>query len=82
MAATMKDAITVLQGLSDERQDELAEVILTLASDANATIADHHREEIARRFAEPFEAPDPVEVEDFFARHGAWAGRPFEEGVR
>ena len=71
MTAKMKDAIKVLHGLPDERQDELADVILTLASDANAAIGDRHREEIARRFAEPFEPADPVEVEDFFARHGA-----------
>lgn len=72
MVTKLDQAIESARQVPKDRQDMLADAIAALSATYAATeISSDHQAEIARRFTEPFVAADEIDVNNFFARHGA-----------
>ncbi|GEM_PF-5581884 len=70
MTTKLKTVFRTLSALPDERQDEVAEMIGTMAVDPNDLLTADDRAAIALAFAKPFKPASEERVIQFFARHG------------
>lgn len=75
MTNALKKALTTIRTLPEDVQNVAAATLENIAqahaTDANELMTENQREELKRRFEEPFEAASDADVDAFFAKHGA-----------
>lgn len=72
MTTKLNTVFRTLAALPADRQDEVAEMIGSMAIDPYDLLSPEDRAEIAHAFAKQFRPTDEERVIQFFARHGCY----------